>query len=127
MILVSLMRYIILQNILYLFYHFFFISAVVFIHDYHPRSTTLADEHFKRSRIPVDEEILWSYLVQIVSALRVIHSANLACRLIHSTKIILTGKNRIRITGVGIFDVINYKNRDNYEQFQVCRIIIFGN
>ena len=93
--------------------------AVVFIYDFHPCSVTVAEEHFTRSRLPVSEDTLWSYLVQMVSALRVIHKVNLACRVIHPTKILITGKNRIRISGVGILDVLTYDNNQKHPEFQV--------
>lgn len=42
----------------------------------------------------ISETVLWSYISQIGSAIRVAHVAGLAIRLVDSTKILLTGKNR---------------------------------
>jgi len=57
-------------------------------------------------------------LSQLVSALRTIHLASLACRVIHPSKIIITGKNRIRINCVGVLDVINFDGGKNVSLYQ---------
>ena len=43
---------------------------------------------------PVAEDLLWEYVIQLVSALRVVHGAGLALRCIDSTKVLLTGRQR---------------------------------
>ncbi len=50
--------------------------------------------------------MLWSYLVQIASALKTIHNAKLAARCIDVTKVILTDKNRIRLSACAVVDVL---------------------
>ncbi len=40
------------------------------------------------------ESAIWSYIVQLSSALRTIHAAGLACRVMDPTKILLTDKSR---------------------------------
>lgn len=40
------------------------------------------------------ENMIWSYVVQLSSALRTIHAAGLACRVMDPTKILVTTKNR---------------------------------
>ncbi|KAK7203687.1 PAB-dependent poly(A)-specific ribonuclease subunit PAN3 [Myxozyma melibiosi] len=94
-------------------------SSIIFVYDYHPLSSTLFDTHFGASaRYPVvrnangqigpsvPEQVLWSYLVQLSSAMKTIHGANLAARVMDPTKIILTSKMRVRLSAVGIMDVI---------------------
>ena len=75
--------------------------ALVFSYDYHPLAKTLQEKHFGGrsgntaswgSGVP--ETLLWSYVIQIGSALRQIHSASLAARVILPSKILVTGKNR---------------------------------
>ncbi|GFR66446.1 PAB-dependent poly(A)-specific ribonuclease subunit PAN3, partial [Elysia marginata] len=56
------------------------------------------------------ESLIWSYVVQLSSALRAIHAANLAARSLDPTRIIVTGKGRIRINCVGILDIITPDN-----------------
>ncbi|KAK9453859.1 hypothetical protein V1511DRAFT_503431 [Dipodascopsis uninucleata] len=95
-------------------------NSIIFVYDYHPLSSTLSETHFgPSSRYPmirnsagqmapsVPEQVLWSYLVQLSSALKTIHSASLAARCLDPTKIILTSKMRVRISCVGILDVID--------------------
>lgn len=54
------------------------------------------------------ESLIWRYVVQLTSALRCIHAAGLACRVMDPTKILVTDQSRIRINGVGVFDVLGY-------------------
>lgn len=86
-------------------------SSLCFVYDYHPLSETLHDHHFGAQRkfgsgSVVGEKLVWSYLVQLVSALRTIHRAGLACRTVEASKILVTEKNRIRLSGCGVLDVL---------------------
>ncbi|KAI1108848.1 hypothetical protein F5Y14DRAFT_445146 [Nemania sp. NC0429] len=99
-------------------------SSLVFVHAYHPLSKTLADHHFPttpnrfgRTGL-VAEKVLWSYLVQLSSALKVIHKAKLAARCIDISKVILTDKNRIRLSGCSILDVIQFEAHRRVEELQ---------
>ena len=40
------------------------------------------------------ERLIWSYIIQLSSALRVVHSAGLACRVIDPSKILMIGNSR---------------------------------
>lgn len=97
-------------------------QSIVFVYDYHPLSTTLYAEHMtikaaqpdrrtgrlQPMSMQVTERTLWSYLCQLTSALRSIHSSNLAARCIEASKVLRTGKNRVRINCCSVFDVIAY-------------------
>ncbi|KAH9905319.1 kinase-like domain-containing protein [Xylariomycetidae sp. FL2044] len=97
-------------------------SSLIFVHNYHPLAKTLAEHHFPTNRYgrghPVQEKVLWSYLVQLASALRVIHKANLAARCIDITKVLLTDKNRVRLSACSILDVISYETNRRLEDSQ---------
>jgi PAB-dependent poly(A)-specific ribonuclease subunit 3 len=104
-------------------------SSLIIVTDYHPNSKTLADEHFKQTQIPryhprqgpanpVPEHVLWGYIVQIASALKTIHGAGLAARLITPSKILLTSKNRIRLNACGILDVVQHENARPLSELQ---------
>lgn len=54
------------------------------------------------------ESLIWAYIVQLSSALRTIHAAGLACRAFDPTKILITGKSRLRLNCCGIFDVLSF-------------------
>lgn len=69
--------------------------ALVFVYDFHPMSTTLKAKHFSNpTGSIVPEFVLWGYITQLVSAIRAIHMAGLACRSITPSKVLLTSKNR---------------------------------
>jgi len=105
-------------------------NLLYFIYDYHPVAETLEMKYFYQmngSFIP--EEVLWSYICQLVSALRVIHGAGLASRTIDPSKILITGKNRLRINCLGIFDVINFEdsqNKKDISHFQQEDLLALG-
>lgn len=89
-------------------------SSLIVVTDYHPLSKTLAEHHFSSTYIhrgrhtqnQIPEQILWSYMTQIASALKTVHSHGLAARVIDASKILLTGKNRIRLNGCAVMDVV---------------------
>ncbi|KNZ47039.1 hypothetical protein VP01_672g2 [Puccinia sorghi] len=75
----------------------------------------------------VEERIIWSYVLQvdsifdfiIANAIKTVHSANLSVRTIDTTKILLTGTNRVRINGCGILDVTEYSPHQMAEDMQL--------
>ncbi|KAF2395970.1 hypothetical protein EJ06DRAFT_534411 [Trichodelitschia bisporula] len=91
-------------------------SSLIFVTDYHPNSKTLTETHLHHNPNPrfqsraqpqaVSEAVLWSYLVQTASALKAIHSSGLAAQVISPSKVLLTSKNRIRLNGCGIVDLV---------------------
>ncbi|KAJ3055482.1 PAB-dependent poly(A)-specific ribonuclease subunit 3 [Rhizophlyctis rosea] len=104
--------------------------AIVFVYDYHPCSTTLYAKHlnphpqFQSASLP--EKVLWSYITQLASALKTIHSAGLAARVIEPSKILLTGKNRIRLNCCGMFDMLTYDGGKNTSHYQQEDLLHFG-
>ncbi|KAH0556524.1 hypothetical protein GP486_005596 [Trichoglossum hirsutum] len=109
-------------------------SSLVFVMDYHPLSKTLADNHFgtagrfqgRPSGTHVPEQVLWSYIVQVSSALKTIHSSGLSARLIEPTKVLLTSKNRIRLNSCAIFDVVQHDSPLSLPELQQDDLIQFG-
>lgn len=106
--------------------------ALVFVYEYHPCSITLFEAYFSPQAqallharfqaagingMPVPETTLWSFITQIASALKTIHGAGLSARTIEPTKIIMTSKNRLRITCAGLVDVLQF---DTTTQQQVA-------
>ncbi|EXJ83649.1 PAB-dependent poly(A)-specific ribonuclease subunit pan3 [Capronia coronata CBS 617.96] len=92
-------------------------SSLFIVTEYHPLSKTLAEHHHigqnwqrpaRSSKDQVAEPVLWSYIVQIASALKTIHSSGLAARVLDPSKILVTGKNRIRLNGCGVLDIIQF-------------------
>ncbi|KAI1330045.1 PAB-dependent poly(A)-specific ribonuclease subunit PAN3 [Xylariaceae sp. FL0255] len=109
-------------------------GSTIFVHTYHPLSKSLAEHHFpstpaaRYAQQHVPEEVLWSYLAQLASALRTIHKAKLAARCIDLSKIILTNKNHIRLSACSILDVIHFEKQDlrSIEQLQHEDLINVG-
>ncbi|EME48099.1 hypothetical protein DOTSEDRAFT_167686 [Dothistroma septosporum NZE10] len=90
-------------------------SSLVVVIDYHPKSQTLAEKHFstgrnvgKASGQVIQEYELWGYIVQMASALKTIHDASLAARTITPSKLLLTSKNRLRLSACGILDILQH-------------------
>jgi PAB-dependent poly(A)-specific ribonuclease subunit 3 len=61
--------------------------------------------------MPVPETTLWSFITQISSALKTIHSAGLSARSLEPNKILMTSKNRLRISCSGLLDVLQYDGK----------------
>lgn len=111
-------------------------SSLIFVMDYHPLAKTLAEQHFQnsparfsgpRNQSPhIEESELWSYVVQIASALKAIHSERLAARVISPSKVILTSKRRIRLSACGVQDVAQYSPTQQAADFQQEDFVQFG-
>lgn len=71
----------------------------------HIKNALLRKLH-SNTRVP--EATLWSYFMQLTGVLKVIHKANLSCRCIDPTKIIVTDENRVRVGGTAISDIVLY-------------------
>lgn len=89
------------------------------MYDYYPLAVSLFAQHLspqaqaQRHAPPrggnlqlVPEKVLWSYAIQLASAIKAAHNADLAVRTIDLRKILLTGKNRLRVGGCGMLDVM---------------------
>ncbi|KAM3837327.1 PAN2-PAN3 deadenylation complex subunit PAN3 isoform 2-T4 [Vipera latastei] len=127
--------------------------SLVFAYDFHAGGETMMSRHFndpsadayftKRKwgqhdgPLPrqhaglLPESLIWAYIVQLTSALRTIHTAGLACRVMDPTKILVTGKTRLRVNCVGVFDVLTFDNSQNnplalMAQYQQADLISLG-
>jgi PAB-dependent poly(A)-specific ribonuclease subunit 3 len=109
-------------------------SSLIFVCDYHPMAKTLAEHHFGQNKLlrgrnnpePVSEAVLWAYTTQIASALKAIHSKGLAARVISASKILLTGKNRVRLNACAILDVVQYDAQVPVAQLQRQDLVNLG-
>ncbi|RKF73659.1 PAN2-PAN3 deadenylation complex subunit PAN3 [Golovinomyces cichoracearum] len=109
-------------------------SSLIFVCNYHPLSKTLVECHFhKNNRLAsrpgtssIPEQVLWSYIVQIASAIKSVHDAKLAVRCIDASKIILTERNRIRLNACSIYDVLHFELNRPLLELQQEDLILFG-
>jgi len=99
-------------------------NSLYVAYEYHPGAETL-EERFpactlSQNRPPgyqndpkgLNEDTLWAILIQLVSALRAIHAKGLcAAKQISGSKIIVVGKNRLRLSAGGIEDLFKYDAR----------------
>ena len=72
----------------------------------------------RRLGMPLPERVLWSYITQIANALKAIHTSGLAARNLDPSKVMITGKNRIRLNGCGILDVLAHDAATSVSVFQ---------
>ena len=102
-------------------------SSLIVVTDYHPLSQTLADKYFAPGRLPgagrtgaqiVPENDLWSYIVQLSSALKSIHEGGQAAQTVVASKILITSKNRLRLNGCGVVDIVQYEQRQPVTESQ---------
>uniref|UniRef100_A0A8D8SJM5 PAN2-PAN3 deadenylation complex subunit PAN3 n=1 Tax=Cacopsylla melanoneura TaxID=428564 RepID=A0A8D8SJM5_9HEMI len=72
----------------------------------HSKNTLLRQQHSSL----LSESTIWSYIIQLTGALRVIHSSGLACRCLDPSKVLLTGlsRSRLRLSGVCVSDVLTF-------------------
>ncbi|KAF9890373.1 PAB-dependent poly(A)-specific ribonuclease subunit 3 [Aspergillus nanangensis] len=108
-------------------------SSLIFVNDYHPLSKTLAEQHLGagnrfqgRQNTHIPEQVLWGYMTQIANALKAIHSNGIAARIIEPSKILLTGRNRIRLNACGIMDVVQFDTQRSVADLQRQDLVNFG-
>lgn len=113
-------------------------NSLVVAYEYYPNAQTLFEMHIKQKppvfqhgrlstfSAALPEATLWSYMIQIASAVKVVHEAGLAVRMVDATKIIVTGKNKIRIGSCGIADVLMYDPRQDTAIAQQEDLAMFG-
>ncbi|KAF7297105.1 PAN2-PAN3 deadenylation complex subunit PAN3 [Mycena indigotica] len=99
--------------------HAFGDSSLVVAYAYYPKARTLLETHLKPgsshahhgryqppTNLSLPERTLWSYIVQLATAIKYVHDAGQALRMIDASKILVTGKHRLRVSSCGIVDVL---------------------
>jgi PAB-dependent poly(A)-specific ribonuclease subunit 3 len=99
-------------------------SSLIVVTDYHPLSQTLAEKYFAPARSNrgagnvVPENDLWTYLVQLASALQSIHENGLAAQTVTASKVLVTAKGRVRLNGCGVTDIVRYEQKASVPNLQ---------
>ncbi|XP_015114391.1 PAN2-PAN3 deadenylation complex subunit PAN3 [Diachasma alloeum] len=70
----------------------------------HTKNTILRQQH--NSMLP--ESVIWSYIIQLTAALRVIHAGGVAYRCLDPTKVLLTSRSRLRLSCAAVPDVVTF-------------------
>ncbi|KAI0764089.1 hypothetical protein BC629DRAFT_1293677 [Irpex lacteus] len=124
-------------------------NSLVVVYEYHPNSQTLFEAHLRpkapqyqngrlqsqNTRVP--ERTVWSYVVQIASAMKAVHDVGLAMRIVDATKILVTGPNRyaifskllpcrVRVSSCGIVDILTHEARQDMGMLQQEDLTMFG-
>ncbi|QLQ80651.1 hypothetical protein HG537_0D06520 [Torulaspora globosa] len=83
-------------------------SSLCAVYDYYPLASSLYDTHFTCfPLVPITQELLWTYLVQLTNAIRAIHASGLAVINLDWDKVIVSGSpGRVKISGCGAVDVL---------------------
>lgn len=108
-------------------------SSLIFVTDYHPLSKTLGEQHLGagnrfqgRHNTHIPEQVIWGYMTQIANALKSIHTNGLAARVLEPSKVLLTGKNRIRLNACAVLDVVQFDSQRTVADLQRQDLVNFG-
>ena len=93
--------------------------AVFFVHQYIPGARTLRE----RLNGILPENVVWSVISQLVSAIRVIHANNLAVRTLDMGHVLSTmdpnaSRLRIRLNCLGVTDALEFETRKHVRDLQ---------
>jgi hypothetical protein len=110
--------------------------AAFFLHDYCVGSSTSTITQFylsptnttptttttnsNNNHNTISERLLWSYIIQLTSVLRYLHSRGLACRSLHPNHVLLVGGGnpRIRLSCCGVLDALEFEARKTIAELQ---------
>ncbi|CAD5215062.1 unnamed protein product [Bursaphelenchus okinawaensis] len=111
-------------------------NSVLFIYEFQPLAETIL-KHFFHSNgtlkskysgqgvTGLSEQLAWSFIIQISSAIRTIHSSQMASRCIDVNRIMVNASGRFVITGSGIPDALSEPNK-NLISLQIEDLRMFG-
>ena len=66
----------------------------------------------------VSDRIMWSYISQLVAVLRNIHGTSMACRCLTPAHVLRTSGGRLRVSCVGVVDVLEFEARKHLADLQ---------
>lgn len=94
--------------------------AVFFVHHFIPGAQSLRD----RLTGPLSESVLWSVICQLVSAISILHEADLAARTLHLHQVLCTTDSkasslRVRLGCLGIVDALEFQARKHVKELQI--------
>jgi PAB-dependent poly(A)-specific ribonuclease subunit 3 len=73
----------------------------------------------------VPERVIWSYIVQIGSVIKAVHNSGLAVRTLEVSRVLVTGKNRVRVGGCGVLDVLAFDGGGAQGGYQVRLVSLY--
>lgn len=102
-------------------------GALFFVHDYCPGAKSLRELFLDAPGALLPESTLWSFVCQLVSMLRGVHSQGLACRCLTATHVLLTGHNRVKFGAAGVIDVLEASSKESIGELQRADVLKLGN
>lgn len=117
--------------------------AVFFVHQFVPGAQTLRERllllqqqqasssHITNPPLLLPEPVVWSFVVQLVSAVSAIHAVGLAVRCLDVAHVLVTeppstGRLRVRLSGVGIVDALEFETRRHIHEWQQLDLQALG-
>lgn len=102
-------------------------NVLFFAHAYHAGAQTLRQRFIdNRSNAAISEALLWRLIVQITSALRFVHSRNLALRSLSVNHVLLTFGGKFRVNNGGLVDVLEFQSRKTLVELQAEDLVKLG-
>ncbi|KAI9504651.1 PAB-dependent poly(A)-specific ribonuclease subunit 3 [Coemansia sp. RSA 1358] len=92
-------------------------NSLVLVCDYKPLTSSLKNKILD-SRMPVTEAFLWSIVLQLVSALRIIHFSGLSVQTLGMSTVLMSPAGRVYINSCGLADVLGLYTGYNLEAMQ---------
>ncbi|KAG9021492.1 PAB-dependent poly(A)-specific ribonuclease subunit 3 [Tulasnella sp. UAMH 9824] len=116
--------------------------SLVFVYDFHPGAQNLYSAHIALDPLasgprapwnlghpnakPIPEDTLWAYIIQVAGAIKAAHEQGMALRLLDVSKVLLTGKNRVRLDCCSVLDILSWNPTLSLELLQQEDLIAFG-
>ncbi|KAJ6254196.1 deadenylation complex subunit pan3 [Anaeramoeba flamelloides] len=101
--------------------------STFFIYDYHPNAETVEKHHIIEQNT-ITEQILWKYIVQLVTAIKYIHSKKLTCENLTPSKILLIKKqfHSIKLNYIGLPQILMINSKKSLKELQEEDLISLG-
>mmetsp|Transcript_18740 Transcript_18740/g.16968 ORF Transcript_18740/g.16968 Transcript_18740/m.16968 type:complete len:824 (+) Transcript_18740:57-2528(+) len=94
-------------------------GALFFTYAYYPGAQTLKQRFIDQPGPPLNESLIWRITIQLLSAIRYIHSQNMAIRAISPIHVLLTSGSIARINSVGVIDITEFESHKSLNELQI--------
>jgi PAB-dependent poly(A)-specific ribonuclease subunit 3 len=93
-------------------------GAVFFSYAYHAGAQTLKQRYIDQAGPLLGESLLWRLLIQMLSAMRLVHGRGLAVRVVEPAHVILTSGTCARLSSVAVLDILEFESRKSMADLQ---------
>lgn len=100
--------------------------TLFFAHAYHPSARTLKQRFIDQQGGLLNEGLIWRFIAQLLAGIRAVHSRNLACRVIDPMHILITSGMRVRISCLGVPDVLEFESQRSPQDLQRDDLFALG-